>query len=181
MHWRKAPAKGNKIAANEATIDFTNSALTAFLIKLSTTVEQSDEQAIGAYFHVINDLERIGDHAENFYEIVAEMSAKKITFSEKGRADIKKMCGKVLQMLAISKDAFDNLNKAKLTDLAVLEDEIDAMKKELITSHFSRLAEGGCSMDVSPYYSSTVAGLERVADHLVNVGYSIVNPIGSQK
>ena len=25
------------------------------------------------------------------------------------------------------------------------------------------------------------SGLERVADHLVNVGYSIVNPIGSER
>lgn len=54
------------------------------------------------------------------------------------------------------------------------------MKKELTASHFVRLAEGNCSMEVSPYYASAVAGLERVADHLVNVGYSIVSPVGSQ-
>ena len=173
--------KGNRITANESVIDFTNSALTGFLIKLSSTVEQSDELVIGTYFHVLNDLERIGDHAENFYEIVAEMSSKKITFSARGREDLKKMCGKVLQMLSIAKDAFDNLNRSGLPELDALENETDAMKKELTASHFARLAEGDCSMEVSPYYSSAVAGLERVADHLVNVGYSIVNPIGSQE
>jgi phosphate:Na+ symporter len=177
----QAPTKGNQIAANESIVDFTNSALTRFLIQLSSTVEQSDELVIGTYFHVLNDLERIGDHAENFYEIVAEMSSKKIAFSAKGQEDIQKMCSKVMQMLIIAKDAFDNLNKSRLPELAALEDETDAMKKELTSSHFARLAEGGCSMAVSPYYSSTVAGLERVADHLVNVGYSIVNPIGSQE
>lgn len=171
----------DKIIANEAVIDFTNSALTQFIIKLSAEVEQSDELIIGSYFHVLNDLERIGDHAENFYEIVSEMSSKKITFSEKAKDDIKKMCDKVTQMLIISKDAFDNLNKEELSMLAILEDEIDVMKKQLTASHFTRLADGDCSMEVSPYYSSTVVGLERVADHLVNVGYSIVNPIGSQK
>lgn len=170
-----------KIEANESVIDFTNGALTRFLIKLSAMVEQSDEQVIGSYFHVLNDLERIGDHAENFYEIVAEMSSKNITFSEKGRNDIKAMSDKVMQMLVISKDVFDNLNKAELSMLDEFEEEIDVTKKELTASHFSRLAEGDCSMDVSPYYSSTIAGLERVADHLINVGYSIVNPIGSQK
>ena len=170
-----------KIEANEAVIDFTNGALTRFLINLSSMVEQSDELVIGSYFHVLNDLERVGDHAENFYEIVAEMLSKNITFSEKARNDIKSMRDKVMQMLVISKDAFDNLNKAELSMLNVFEEEIDAMKKELTASHFSRLAEGDCSMEVSPYYSSTIAGLERVADHLINVGYSIVNPIGSQK
>lgn len=170
-----------KIEGNEAIIDFTNGALTRFLIKLSSMVEQSDELVIGSYFHVLNDLERVGDHAENFYEIVAEIASKNLRFSEKGRNDIIAMSGKVKQMLVISKDAFDNLNKAELTMLDEFEEEIDAMKKELIAGHFDRLAEGNCNVDVSPYYSSVVIGLERVADHLVNIGYSIVNPTGSQK
>lgn len=171
---------GSKIAETETVINFTNSALTKFLIRLSPNVEQSDELVIGSYFHVLNDLERIGDHAENFYEIAEEMAAKKITFSQKAQSDIRKMCEKVMQMLAISKDAFDNLNKEDLPKLALLEDETDKMKKELTASHFARLAEGDCSIDVSPYYSSVISGLERVADHLVNVGYSIVSPVGSQ-
>ena len=169
------------ILSNESIINYTNSALTRFLIKLSPSVEQSDELVIGSYFHVLNDLERIGDHAENFLDIAVEMSGKGIAFSSKAQADIEKMGEKVLRMLTISKDAFDTLDKSKLPELAALEEEIDAMKKELTASHFARLAEGNCSIDVSPYYSSTVVGLERVADHLVNVGYSIDNPVGSQK
>lgn len=172
---------GQKIAENESIVDFTNSELTKFLIKLSSVVEQSDEVIIGSYFHVLNDLERVGDHAENFYEIASEMSSKGLNFSENGGKDIKTMQDKVMQMLIISKDAFDNLNKTILSMLTLLEEETDKMKKELTASHFVRLAEGKCSMEVSPYYSSTVAGLERVADHLVNIGYSIVNPVGSQK
>ena len=174
-------ANGEKIAENEATIDFTNGALTRFLIKLSAVVEQSDERVIGAYFHVLNDLERVGDHAENFYEIAAEMAAKKFSFSETGRSGVEKMRGLVMQMLALAKDVFDNLNRDRLPELSALEDAIDGMKKELTAHHFARLADGNCNMEVSPYFSSIVAGLERVADHLVNVGYSIVSPIGSQK
>ena len=175
-----APLHREKITENEAVIDFTNGALTRFLIKLSAYVEQSDELVIGSYFHVINDLERIGDHAENFCDITHEMSKKGIVFSQQAQSDMKKMRQKVLQMLTLSKDAFDNLNKDDLPKLGSLEEEIDQMKKDLTASHFARLAEGGCNMEVSPYYSSVVAGLERVADHLVNVGYSIVNPIGSE-
>jgi len=126
-------------------------------------------------------LERIGDHAENFYEITEEMAKKKLSFSEKAQGDIRNMCNSVMEMLSISKDAFDNLNQTDLPRLTVLEDEVDKMKKDLIASHFARLAEGDCSMDVSPYYSSVVTGLERVADHLVNVGYSIVSPVGDEK
>ena len=174
-------AGGEKISENEAVIDFTNSALTRFLIKLSPFVEQRDERVIGAYFHVLNDLERVGDHAENFYEITAEMAAKQVAFSETGRAGVEKMRAQVAGMLAVARDIFDNLDRERLPELSKLEETIDAMKKELTAHHFARLADGNCNMEVSPYFSSTVAGLERVADHLVNVGYSIVSPVGSQK
>ena len=169
------------IQKNEEIIDFTNSALTQFLIKLSANVEESDEKIIGSYFHVLNDLERIGDHAENFHEIGVEMVQKKIAFSEKALGGIKNMRNNIMQMFTISKEAFENVDKEKLPVLTALEEGVDGMKKELIASHFARLAEGNCSVDVSAYYSSVVLGLERVADHLVNVGYSIMNPTGSQK
>ncbi|MBQ7779928.1 MAG: Na/Pi cotransporter family protein [Clostridia bacterium] len=177
----RSKVNGEKVVENEAIIDFTNGALTRFLIKLSSTVEGSDEVIIGSYFHVLNDLERIGDHAENFYEIGAEMADKELVFSEAAVDEIKGMCGVVSQMFEISKDAFENLNGERLNELTELEDKVDEMKKTLTARHFARLAEGNCSVDHSPYFSSTVVGLERVADHLVNVGYSIVNPVGSEK
>ena len=168
------------IRKNEEVINFTNSALTKFLIKLSVDVEESTEETIGAYFHVLNDLERIGDHAKNFHEIGTEMSDKRIMFSEKARAEIASMYDEVMRMLALSKDAFENNNKENLSELAELENGIDNINKELIASHFSRLVEGNCSVDVSPYFSSVVSGLERVADHIVNIGFSITDPTGAE-
>ena len=172
---------GDKIRENEAVINFTNSALTKFLIKLSAQVDASGEKKIGSYFHVLNDLERIGDHAENFYEIGAEMQTKELEFSGVAVEELKELCNTIIRMFDISKDAFENLNKGCLAELTGLEEKTDEMKRTLTASHFARLAEGNCTVDHSPYFSSAVVGLERVADHLVNVGYSILNPTGSQK
>ena len=169
------------IRNNEAVIDFTNSALTKFLIKLSSNVEQSVERVIGSYFHVLNDLERVGDHAENFHEIGVEMLGKKLAFSEIAKGEIASMREQVMGMFTISKDVFENLHKEQLPALTALEENVDMKKKELFANHFARLAEGNCNVALSPYYSSVVSGLERVADHLVNVGYSIMNPTGSQR
>ena len=170
-----------KITANEETIDFTNGALTHFLIKLSACVDESNEQTIGAYFHVLNDLERIGDHAENFHEIGQEMREKTLSFSDTAIGDIRQMHEVVLQMLSVARDAFDEENPDRLPALAALENQTDEMKRAFSAKHFSRLSEGNCSLEVSPYYTSAITGMERVADHLVNVGYSICNPIGSQE
>ena len=171
----------SQILENEEVIDYTNSALTQFLIKLSACVDTRDQQRLGSYFHVLNDLERIGDHAENFHEIGQEMLGKKLTFSETALADIKQMHRVVLNMIAIAREVFDHENLDRLPALAKLENETDEMKRAFSAKHFTRLSEGNCSLEVSPYYTSTITGLERVADHIVNVGYSICNPVGDDK
>lgn len=174
-------ADSETITENEEIIDFTNGALTTFLIKLSAQISASDEATIGAYFHVLNDLERIGDHAVNFFDISQEMQQKELVYSEDAREEIRNMCDTVLSMFTVAKDAFQNNNFARLPELTSHEDRVDDMKKTLTAQHYTRLADGSCSVTHSPYYTSTVMGLERVADHLVNVGYSIQNPTGSQK
>ena len=176
----KAENYEKAVVENEEIIDFTNKNLTKFLIKLSSLVDEADEKRIGSYFHVLNDLERIGDHAENFYEIGVEMQRKEIAFSAEAQAEVQKMQEKVLRMFEIATEAFDDADSTRLAELTVLENEVDGLKRELSSKHYARLAEGNCKLELSPYYSSTVVGLERVADHLVNVGYSILNPTGSQ-
>ena len=168
------------IEEKEGDIDFINHALTKYLIKLSPSVNRSDERKIGAYFHVLNDLERIGDHADNFCEIGLQMQDKGLEFSDTAKAEIKQMQGCVLRMFEIAAEAFDGRSKDRLGELTALENQVDGLKKELSARHYARLAEGKCKVEHSPYFSSIIAGLERVADHLVNFGYSILNPTGSQ-
>ena len=78
------------IRENEAIIDFTNGELTRFLIELSAHVDQTSERVIGSYFHVINDLERIGDHALNLLGVAKEIddNDKEIMKLIKGRKSI---------------------------------------------------------------------------------------------
>ena len=169
-----------KIAESEKVIDFTNKALTKFLIKLSTLVTSADEKILGSYFHVLNDVERIGDHAENFYEIGEQMKDEELEFSDIAKQEISGMFDQVIEMFDTAIDVFSNLNVSKLEILNQKENVIDGLKKSLNQGHVQRLATGCCKTELSAYFFSTVSGLERVADHLINVGYSIVNPTGSQ-
>ncbi len=169
-----------EISEKEERIDFTNKAVSKYLIKLSALVDARDERNIGAYFHVLNDLERIGDHADNFCEMGVEMQANGLQFSDVAKAELEQMQGKVLRMFEIATEAFEGGETEGLGELTKLENEVDNLKKELSARHYARLTDGKCKVEHSPYFTSIVAGLERVADHLVNVGYSVLNPTGSQ-
>ena len=168
------------IAENEKIIDFTNKALTKFLIKLSPLVSSGDERVLGSYFHVLNDVERIGDHAENFYEIGQQMKDEELNFSDIAKAEISNMFDEVLKMFDVAVDVFNNLAIGRLNELGEKENVVDGLKKSLNHGHVQRLATGSCKTELSAYFFSTVSGLERVADHLINVGYSTINPTGSQ-
>lgn len=168
------------INKTEELIDFTNNQLTKYLIKLSSLVDYKEEKIIGSYFHVINDIERIGDHAINLLDMSIKMRGEDLIFSSKALEELDDMYQKLSQMYDIALDVFDNSHIDLLKEINVIEEQIDQLKNVLSDQHFIRLTKGDCKMELSTYFHSTVSGLERVADHLVNIGYSIINPTGSQ-
>ena len=54
------------------------------------------------------------------------------------------------------------------------------MKKEMSAKHFGRLMKDSCKLELTAYYTTLISNIERVGDHLVNIGYSIINPTGTQ-
>lgn len=170
-----------EIDKNEDILDFTNTSLTHYLIKLGPVVSGNDETIIGSFFHVVNDIERIGDHAENFLEINRKMNEEKLEFSAKAKKDLAIMYAKIDQMFDIAMNVFDKTDKQHLYQIADLENEVDALKDKLSAGHVKRMAKGDCSVELGAYFYSLIAGLERIADHLVNIAYSILNPIGRQE
>ncbi len=170
----------DEIYKRENLINFTNHQVTKFLIKLSPLVNEADEKVIGSYFHVVNDIERIGDHAKNFVDIGVEMKEQSLLYSDAAYEELKLMYSKLSEMFEIAMDAFDHKSSSHLNELTKLEEEVDGFKSHLSAQHFARLSMGDCKIELSAYFHSTVSGLERVGDHLVNIGYSILNPTGSQ-
>ena len=73
---------------------------------------------------------------------------------------------------------FHDRSQESLRKLHDLENKTDELKNTLSSAHYERIQKKTCHVENSPFYTTLVSELERVADHLVNIGYSIVNPIG---
>lgn len=168
-----------KIDEIENNIDYLNEAITKFLIKITHQATYQDDQKIGSYFHVINDVERIGDHAMNIFEITEEMNKNGYEFSSIAISGINKMYNNVMNMFEIAYSCFSENNSLGLKELEKLEEITDKMKDELSEGHYLRLQNDNCSYELTSFYTSIISNLERVGDHLVNVGYSIINPTGT--
>ena len=166
------------IIETEDKIDYINNKLTDFMIELTHTVSMDEEKILGSYFHVVNDVERIGDHAYNFYESSVKMVDNDLAFSDTAKKEFQEMFDVIEKMFELSFMIFDNGTRVNLKKLHDLETKTDELKNKLSSAHYDRIQKHACKMENSPFYTSLVSQLERIADHLVNVGYSIVNPTG---
>lgn len=84
----------------EEVIDFLNEEITRELIEVKgLQLSTGDVHLTGSLFHVVNDLERIGDHATNIMEIGAARRKEKSRFSTKAEHEIENLSGIVTEML----------------------------------------------------------------------------------
>ncbi len=171
-------SQDKELIETEDKIDYINNAITQFLINLTHNVSLKDEKTLGSYFHVVNDIERIGDHAYNFYESSLKMVSNDLKFSDVAKKEFDSMFDVICQMFELTFVIFHDKSSDSLKKLHDLEDQTDNLKNTLSTAHYERIQNKTCHVENSPFYTTLVSELERVADHLVNIGYSIVNPTG---
>ena len=171
-------SQDKELIETEDKIDYINNAITQFLINLTHNVSLKDEKTLGSYFHVVNDIERIGDHAYNFYESSLKMVSNDLKFSDVAKKEFDSMFDVICQMFDLTFVIFHDKSSDSLKKLHDLEDQTDNLKNALSTAHYERIQNKTCHVENSPFYTTLVSELERVADHLVNIGYSIVNPTG---
>ena len=166
------------IIETEDKIDYINNQITDFMIDLTHMVSMKDEKKLGSFFHVVNDIERIGDHAYNFLKSSQRMVDNDLAFSDTAKKEFGEMFEIINQMFDLSFVIFHDQTDTNLRKLHDLESQTDELKNKLSSAHYERIQKHTCKMENSPFYTTLVSELERVADHLVNIGYSIVNPTG---
>ena len=125
---------------------------------------------------MVNDIERIGDHAENFADSAKMRIEDNVELSEKSQSQLEDMMDMVVKILEYSLDMFSNRNQEHMKEILQLEDEIDEKEKKLQRSHVKRLTKNKCTPEAGMIFSDTVSGLERVADHATNIAFAILEP-----
>ena len=158
----------------EKNINFLNHAITNYLVKINqTTLPIEDLKSLGALFHVVNDIERIGDHAENIADAAAQRRDGNIQISKEAQKELGEMLDMVNTIIQYAIEMFAKSDDRHMNDVALLEDKVDNKERELQQRHVERLARGECTPEAGMIFSDIVSGLERVADHATNIAFAI--------
>lgn len=167
--------KVNKTLEQEKVINKLQKLILNYLLKLSKCpLDDEEREFVDLMFNTVNDIERIGDHAENIAELAKGSIENKIKLSEKGQIETKEIYEKVLMSVEYSINALKEDNKDLANSVFEIENEVDAMDKSFRANHMKRLNENTCSIDSGIIYLDLLNNLERIADHSLNIAQRVL-------
>ncbi len=175
------PRAVNEIKENEEVIDFLNHGITAYLIKINgLELDDIDRKSIGNLYHVINDIERIGDHSENICHLHLMLSSYKDKFIEKYIPEVLSIKKRVDDILGNAYEMFKNGYKQADTQVGVKvkveEERIDSEVERLRDLHIEHLSENNnCTPPSSIAFMELLTNMERISDHANNIGFSMLS------
>lgn len=169
------PEKAEQVYGVEHTINYVNEEITKYLVRANQlSLPVGDRKLLAGLFHVVSDIERIGDHAANLADFTKTMVEDDVSFSEEGERELKEMFELTQKLLNYSMEIFSKKTEEHLKEILDLEDKVDQMERQFQKNHIRRLTNNECTPESGMIFSDLISNLERVADHGTNIAFSIL-------
>lgn len=174
-------SESKKIAEVEYRIDFLTNKLTSFFIKISSVTNfAGDEKLIAGLHHVTNDIERLGDYAVLLAKETSYMKEQEVMFLNQTKEELDQIYGLISEMFDLGFEAFTKRITKNFRTISNIHREIRKLIASTRNEHVLRLNSGMYPVEVSKSIYSVLFSLQRVADHIVNIAYSIRSTTGSK-
>lgn len=164
----------DKVFENEKLINTLEKQITDYLVMISSKeLSEEDNKVVTSTFHVINDIERIGDHAENIAELALEKINENISIDGEAKVELIDMFNKTFDAVTLSMKCYDSRNVHEAEKIREIEENIDIYEKSLRESNIARLNKKVCSANSSTIFLDLISNFERIGDHSTNIAESV--------
>jgi phosphate:Na+ symporter len=168
----------NLCLQKEKVVNAMERELTQFLVDLANSgLSSVENDLVTGLFHTINDIERIGDHAENIAELGQYRIDNNLVFSDAAQKELQSMTDYVCSMVKDVITALENKDFNLARDIRNREDEVDRMERELREGHIGRLNNHQCVPSSGIVFLDVISNLERIADHCSNIALAILDRV----
>lgn len=171
----ESPEKIKKSFAFEKVVNELQKEILNYLLKLSkTSLNDESRESVDELFNIVNDIERIGDHAENIAELAEDILEKNLTLSKEGTEELVQMYNKVVDTYTCALKAMETGDIDLACKVIKMEEQVDMMEKACRQSHLRRLNDSLCTIDNGVVYLDIIGNLERISDHSVNIAERVI-------
>ena len=160
----------------EVVINTMEREITEYLVKLSNTssISLASRTKVDGLFSTINDIERVGDHADNIAELSIEKSEKFLNFSDSAIEELVDMSEKTITSFSDSLTCLKNIDIQLAHKIIEREGEIDSLEATLRKKHIKRLSDRKCQANSGVIFLDIISNLERIGDHASNIAYAVI-------
>lgn len=166
----------------EQRINLMEKEIFRYLVDLSKTpLNANDRQMIDSLFHTINDIERIGDHAENISELATAFIDNELKFDEPSLATVYKAHERIMTALNLVIESIREGDLEKARQVITIEKEFDSFELSSRQNIIRRMNNAETSIDSGLLLLDLLSNLERVSDHLKNIAHVVIDLDGQTR
>jgi phosphate:Na+ symporter len=159
----------------EDLTDVLQKEITDFLVALSQqSITEETSKEVASMMHMVNDIERVGDHCENLWTLSQRKLDQKIVFSEVALNEIAEISELTRNFLAIIVNALEEKDTGVFDEAHRLEDAIDDLEEKLRNNHIRRLNTGECTVNSGLIFIDMLHNFEKIGDHTYNFAKAVV-------
>jgi len=163
-----------RVSVNEKGINKLEQLITDYLIKISNTpLNEHQHLVITNLFHTVNDIERVGDHAENIADLAIYYMDNELDFSDEAMKEFKEISKLSVETIEAAVKARSEEDADLVKQVEANEEEVDVMEEELRNQHIRRLAKNLCNSTTGVVFLDSISNLERITDHALNIAYYV--------
>ena len=165
----------SKVYENEKIINILEECITTYLVKLSKCdLSDKEKVMVASTFHVIIDIERIGDHAENIADLAVEKINRKLEYSNYALDELIEMYDLTVNALNIAIDSYINKDINQAMSISDIEEKIDNFESQYREKHIQRLYDGKCNAFAGAIFLDLITAFERIGDHSTNIAENVI-------
>lgn len=155
---------------NENIINMLEKEITEYLIALSQhNLPEENAELVSEVYHTINDIERIGDHAENIVELAINKINNNIQLSDEALKEVKEISKATLESVDIAIRCFKKRESNDEIIVNEIEERIDILEKSFRNNNIMRLNSRQCYANAGLMFFDLLSNLERIGDHANNI------------
>ena len=162
----------NVIREREQVIDYLASEITDYLTKVNALqLPQSVSNYMGCVFHVINDLEQIGDHAIKILVQTEKCVEMGQAYSQAAQDELRQIYQMDMDLLDKTMKLFRGQRPTPESwlDMKLQERTIMKLAVKAQSNHMERLQEKTCTFEQGLTFIESLNSLMRIVNHVMNI------------